>query len=201
MQLIWRAYWPACSSIDAAWCLAPRGLPRIQAWRVAADRGRHGRARTARWAGDPRLAPVDASRLVEISSDVQVPWVQLVVVVLCTAIPYAAWWYVVVPNRRREIASSKRRGDIKEYLQDLSETPSTDRKAEKWMYDRYLREAKLVDGPRPKGLPDAVGAFEDGLQENLPGGGFWSFDNPVFVYFIVFAVFVVYQLFARALGA
>jgi len=153
-----------------------------------------------RCAIDPRIAPPGAG-LVELSAaEPQVPLLQLAVVFLSTSLPFAYWWYIVVPLRRRELSASKKRGDVREYLEELAAEPEGSRKGEKWLYDKYLREAKLTSTPREAGLPEAVGALEDGLQEALPGGGFWSFDNPVFVYLVLFAAFCVVQLVSRALN-
>lgn len=137
----------------------------------------------------------------EISGEPQVSWSQLAVVLLVTVVPYAYWWYIIVPTRRRELAGSKRRGDVKEYLEELASAPTDERKAEKWMYDKYLREAKLVDGVRQEGLTEAVAEVENRLQDTLPGGGFWSFDNPVFVYFVLFGAFSTFQIVAHAFAA
>eukprot|EP00448_Togula_jolla_P015966 CAMPEP_0170573228 /NCGR_PEP_ID=MMETSP0224-20130122/2653_1 /TAXON_ID=285029 /ORGANISM="Togula jolla, Strain CCCM 725" /LENGTH=147 /DNA_ID=CAMNT_0010895801 /DNA_START=272 /DNA_END=715 /DNA_ORIENTATION=+ len=143
-----------------------------------------------------------AGTLVEPSAlDMQALAVQLVVALVCTIPPYAYWWFVIVPNRRRELAKGKRKGgEVREYLEDLAAAPAAERKPERWLYDRYLREAGLK-APRPAGsagLPEAVEALEDGLQDALPGGGFWSFDNPVFVYFVLLAAYIIFQVVSHA---
>ncbi|CAE7200080.1 LOX3.1 [Symbiodinium pilosum] len=124
----------------------------------------------------------------------QLPATQIIITLLCAIIPVAYWWYVIVPYKRRELASSKRKGDVKEYLEDLAATPSGDRQAEKWFYDKYLREAKLVEGTEAAGLPKVVQAVESELQQQLPGGGFWSFDNPIFVCLVMLAIFCTVQV-------
>ncbi|CAE7206161.1 LOX3.1 [Symbiodinium sp. CCMP2592] len=96
--------------------------------------------------------------------------VQILVPLLCAIIPVAYWWYVLVPFKRRELASSKRKGDMKEYLQDLATAPVQERKPEKWLFDKYLREAKLIEAGEASGLPKAVQTVEAGLQQQLPGG-------------------------------
>lgn len=159
--------------------------------------------RTTREVVDPRItqAGINTIPLDEMSDvDPQFRIMQLFAIVASIAVPFAAWWFVVVPNRRREIAVSKRRGEVREYLEELAESPEDTRKAEKWMYDRYLREGKLVSKDRPEGMPEAVIAFEDNLQEALPGGGFWSFDNPVFVYLVLVLGFVATQLVYQAVS-
>jgi len=141
---------------------------------------------------------LDLDELTDV--DPQFRILQLFAIIASAAVPYAAWWFYVVPNRRREIAKSKRRGEVREYLEELAEAPEDSRKAEKWMYDRYLREGKLVSKERPAGMPEAIAAVEGNLQEALPGGGFWSFDNPVFVYLVLVAGFVATQLLSQALS-
>jgi len=158
------------------------------------------RGSTVLGAADPRVAPPATDTFADLGSpEPQIPVMQLVFILICTAVPMAYWWYIIVPTKRREVAASKRRGEMREYLEELAATPAGERKSEKWFYDKYLREAKLVDKPRPAGVPEAVNAFEENLQETLPGGGFWSFDNPVFIYLVLFGGFCVTQLVARAL--
>mmetsp|Transcript_53493 Transcript_53493/g.174089 ORF Transcript_53493/g.174089 Transcript_53493/m.174089 type:complete len:141 (-) Transcript_53493:60-482(-) len=103
------------------------------------------------------------------------------------------------PRRRQGVLEGSRR-----YTQRRSQGVTvyhgvTSSKAEKWMYDKYLRQAKLVDGDRPEGMPEAIGAFEDKLQETLPGGGFWSFDNPSFVVLVVISTCIAVQTTARTI--
>ncbi|CAE8589403.1 unnamed protein product [Polarella glacialis] len=159
---------------------------------------------TTRHAVDYRIAPPAdgfSDGFLELGSAApEFPWAQLAVVLLSTAVPAAYWWYIVVPNKRREMATSKRRGDMKEFLVELAAAPADKRKGEKWFYDKYMREAKLIVEPRPAGLPEATLAFEADLQKALPGGGFWSFDNPVFVYLVAFAAFCLVQIVAHALN-
>jgi len=123
-----------------------------------------------------------------------------VVVILACAVPFAVWFYVIVPSRRTDLAKSKKRGEMKEYLEELAAAPEEDRKSEKWFYDKYLREAKLVSGPREPGVREAVEEFEGDLQKKLPGGGFLSFDNPVFVYLSFLTVFLAIQILAKVFG-
>lgn len=159
--------------------------------------------RTIREVLDSRITQAGANTIpLDEMSDVdpQFRIMQLFAIVASIVVPFAAWWFYVVPNRRREIAVSKRKGEVREYLEELAESPEDTRKAEKWMYDRYLREGKLVSKDRPAGMPEAVVAFEENLQEALPGGGFWSFDNPVFVYLVLILGFVATQLVSQALS-
>mmetsp|Transcript_31184 Transcript_31184/g.85487 ORF Transcript_31184/g.85487 Transcript_31184/m.85487 type:complete len:223 (+) Transcript_31184:52-720(+) len=174
--------------------LASFGIGRTLGAVVAMRRCRRDRDASRRVFVDPRIKP-PPDGLVEFDTPQPLPLLQLATVLLCTLLPFAYWWYIVVPTKRQEVARSKRRGEIREYLEDLSATPATERKAEKWLYDKYLREGKLTALPRSgPGVPEAVSAFEDGLQEALPGGGFWSFDNPVFVYLVLFGAFCVVTL-------
>jgi len=159
--------------------------------------------RTARQVLDSRIAQAGPGTipLSEMSDvDPQFQILQLLAIVASFVVPFAAWWFYVVPNRRREIAVSKRKGDVRKYLEELAEAPEDTRKSEKWMYDRYLREGKLISKDRPEGMPEAVAAFEGNLQEALPGGGFWSFDNPIFVYLVLVLGFVATQLVSQALS-
>mmetsp|Transcript_52947 Transcript_52947/g.99219 ORF Transcript_52947/g.99219 Transcript_52947/m.99219 type:complete len:209 (+) Transcript_52947:44-670(+) len=126
------------------------------------------------------------------------PSAQIVLTLLCAVLPMAYWWYVIVPFKRREVASSKRRGEIKGYLDDLAKTPADERKPEKWLYDKYLREANLLERNEVVGLPKVVQTVEDELQQ-LPGGGFWSFDNPVFIGIVMLVIFILQQLLVHSL--
>mmetsp|Transcript_97262 Transcript_97262/g.119152 ORF Transcript_97262/g.119152 Transcript_97262/m.119152 type:complete len:219 (-) Transcript_97262:63-719(-) len=143
---------------------------------------------------DTRMT-MPASAVLEIGSNTaQAPMFQVILVLLCAAIPVLYWWFVIVPFKRRELAASKARGPMKQYLQELAALPQEERKQEKWFYDKYLRQAKLVEPRTPEGLAEVVQVVEDELQESLPGGGFWSFDNPIFVCLVMLALFCMQQV-------
>eukprot|EP00930_Biecheleria_cincta_P033444 TRINITY_DN23174_c0_g1_i2.p1 TRINITY_DN23174_c0_g1~~TRINITY_DN23174_c0_g1_i2.p1 ORF type:complete len:206 (+),score=42.52 TRINITY_DN23174_c0_g1_i2:34-651(+) len=149
---------------------------------------------------DVRSAVLPANAIVEFEPTGP-SWPQMLVVLLCGVLPMVVWWYVVVPNKRREVAASKRKGELKQYLTELAASPDAERKGEKWFYDKYLREAQLAKGSVPEGrLTEAVGEFEGQLQEALPGGGFWSFDNPIFVTLVMVACVVTVQNVQHELG-
>mmetsp|Transcript_9899 Transcript_9899/g.22510 ORF Transcript_9899/g.22510 Transcript_9899/m.22510 type:complete len:206 (+) Transcript_9899:48-665(+) len=122
------------------------------------------------------------------------PFVQFIVVLLSITVPLAYWWFILVPGKRQELSRSKRRGQMKKYLTGLAASPEEDRKSEKWFYDKYLREGNVPIKPRGDGLPEVTEAIEDRLQETLPGGGFWSFDNPVFLVFTFVAIFSLWEV-------
>eukprot|EP00435_Cladocopium_sp_Y103_P064810 s797_g26.t1 len=83
-------------------------------------------------ATDSRMT-MPAGAIVEVASDTgQVSTFQVVVVFLCAAIPVLYWWFVIVPFKRRELATSKARGPMKNYLAELAATPQGERKEEKW---------------------------------------------------------------------
>ena len=128
------------------------------------------------------------------SSTSQFPVLQAILVFLCAAIPVGYWWFVIVPFKRREVAASKSRGDLKVYLEDLAEAPPQERKPEKWFYDKYLRQGKFLEPKRSEGLTEVVEQVEGKLQEELPGGGFWSFDNPIFVCLVALSIFCLQQI-------
>ena len=152
-------------------------------------------SRTRARAADLRVTlPAAAILDTGVAATPQTPPVQILVTLLCAVIPVAYWWYVIVPFKRRELASSKRRGDVQEYVQDLAMTSPEERKPEKWFFDKYLREAQLVDRTEAAGLPKVVQTVENELQQQLPGGGFWSFDNPIFVCLVMLAIFCTMQV-------
>eukprot|EP00439_Symbiodinium_sp_Y106_P034147 s4384_g4.t1 len=151
-------------------------------------------------ASDLRVTLPAAAVLDLGSAPAEPPAVQILVPLLCAIIPVAYWWYVLVPFKRRELASSKRKGDMKEYLQDLATAPVQERKPEKWLFDKYLREAKLIEASETSGLPKAVQTVEAGLQQQLPGGGFWSFDNPIFVCLVMLLIFCATQVAMHSLS-
>mmetsp|Transcript_57421 Transcript_57421/g.90987 ORF Transcript_57421/g.90987 Transcript_57421/m.90987 type:complete len:218 (-) Transcript_57421:23-676(-) len=145
-------------------------------------------------AADSRMT-MPAGAMVEVASNTgQLSTFQVVVVFLCAAIPVLYWWFVIVPFKRREVATSKARGPMKNYLVELAATPQQERREEKWFYDKYLRQAKLVEPRTSEGLTEVVQTVEDELQETLPGGGFWSFDNPIFVCLVLLLLFCVQQV-------
>eukprot|EP00438_Fugacium_kawagutii_P028576 Skav232565 [mRNA] locus=scaffold3309:138281:138925:- [translate_table: standard] len=143
---------------------------------------------------DSRMT-MPAGALLDVGSNTaEVPMFQVILVLLCAGIPVLYWWFVIVPFKRRELAASKARGPLKSYLQELAVTPEEERKQEKWFYDKYLRQGKFVGTRTSEGLTEVVQAVEDELQEALPGGGFWSFDNPIFVCLVMLAVFCAQQV-------
>jgi len=44
----------------------------------------------------------------------------------------AYWWYVLVPNARVNLAVNKRKGDLRQYLEELKQDDS--RPVERWFY-------------------------------------------------------------------
>ena len=149
-------------------------------------------------AADLRVT-LPASAVLSTGAAAAPPAGQVLVVTLCAVVPVMYWWYVLVPFKRRELATSKRRGDVKEYLQDLAEAPAEERRPEKWLYDKYLREAELMESTEASGLPQVVQTVEKELQQQLPGGGFWSFDNPVFVCLTMLLIFCTTQVIMHSL--
>ena len=143
---------------------------------------------------DSRMT-MPAGAMVEVASNTgQLSTFQVVVVFLCAAIPVLYWWFVIVPFKRRELSTSKSRGPMKNYLAELAATPQEERREEKWFYDKYLRQGKFVEPRTSEGLTEVVQTVEDELQETLPGGGFWSFDNPIFVCLVLLLLFCVQQV-------
>lgn len=68
-----------------------------------------------------------------------------------TAVAAGYWWNVVIPDRRQSLALSKRRGDVKEYLDDLKEAETVGEKPfERWLLTDWLRENKSA---KPAALP------------------------------------------------
>lgn len=121
-------------------------------------------------AADSRMT-MPAGAIMEVASNTgQLSTFQVVVVFLCAAIPVLYWWFVIVPFKRRELATSKARGPMKNYLVELAAAPQEERKEEKWFYDKYLRQGKLVEPRTSEGLAEVVQSVEDELQETLPWG-------------------------------
>jgi len=53
---------------------------------------------------------------------------------------YGYWDKVIVPQKRAEVAASKRKGEIKEYLEDIR--GDDERKAEQWLFTDWLEPNK-----------------------------------------------------------
>ncbi|CAJ1344997.1 unnamed protein product, partial [Effrenium voratum] len=184
----------------AIWMLGSAFSALCRAWAFAGSSSSCKRLfRSTLRIADPRMA-MPARAMVDVGVEApQFSAAQAILVFLCAAIPLAYWWLVIVPFKRRDLASSKRKGELKEYLTTLAEAPLEERGAEKWFYDKYLRQSKLAE-PGPTGLTKAVESLEDGLQQALPGGGFWSFDNPIFVGLVTLGIFCTQQILAHELG-
>jgi hypothetical protein len=75
----------------------------------------------------------------------------LLLIVATTAVAAGYWWNVLIPDRRQELAISKRRGDVKEYLDDLKEAETVgDKQLERWLLTDWLRDNKSA---KPAALP------------------------------------------------
>lgn len=73
----------------------------------------------------------------------------LIVTALCV-IAASYWWNVVIPDRRTELAISKRKGEVKEYLDELRESEeSSNRKAERWLFADWLKAREAKPGALP----------------------------------------------------
>ena len=88
------------------------------------------------------------------------------------------WWFQVVPQQRVELSKSKRKGPIKEYLDDLDISDSSERGVERWFFTDWLRARKRRGGQVP-----------DGKAEPF----FLSTDNPVVVAGILIGTGVLYS--------
>lgn len=68
-------------------------------------------------------------------------------VLLVSAVAAWVWANQVVPTSRTKLAISKRRGDVKEYLDEL-EQPGNDRQFEQWLFTDWLeaRNATAIPG-------------------------------------------------------
>lgn len=120
------------------------------------------------------------------------------VAVLGSAFGLAAyWWYIFVPAERRSLAKEKRRGEVKEYLEEIAGDES--RGLERWFYDdwlkrKYIRANKVPRVPQatattavdadgesaPKATPvpkTTSPADQEVYVDKEPN--FWSFDNPL----------------------
>lgn len=82
----------------------------------------------------------------------------------------AVWWNQVIPQKRLEVAKSKRKGEIKDYLDDLREAGEVDEKSfERWLMTDWLE--KVPGSDKPAAIP-----FIKKVKWN-------SGDNPVLVAF------------------
>jgi hypothetical protein len=50
------------------------------------------------------------------------------------------WWNVVIPTKRKEVALSKSRGEIRDYLDDIRE--NNDKSFERWFLTDWLNQTK-----------------------------------------------------------
>ena len=76
---------------------------------------------------------------------------QLLVITALCAVCAGYWWNVVIPDRRTALALSKRKGDVKEYLDELKEAAvEGDRPFERWLLADWLQENKSA---KPAALP------------------------------------------------
>jgi hypothetical protein len=98
--------------------------------------------------------------------------IQQSIVLAGTALPALYWWRVTVPEKRLEISRSKKRGELKDVLDDLAQEndvagspTSGQKKLERWLLTDWLREEKRKEPALPF----------------LPRSKFNSGDNPILV--------------------
>lgn len=112
----------------------------------------------------------------------------------------AYWWLVIVPSERAALASSKRSGPVRKYLEELrpaangdgdgAGSPSTeDRSIERWFYTDYMKQPWFKTPKQVEQTPEDVssdrGRGVEGWRELLkptistPTPKFWSLDNPI----------------------
>jgi hypothetical protein len=99
----------------------------------------------------------------------------LVVIPSCIALALL-WWRVVVPQERVTLSKNKRRGKIKEYLDDIEAVNG--RTLPKWFFTDWLEQRKRK------------GSVPDGKAEPF----FLSTDNPVVVAGILIGSGVLYSI-------
>jgi len=93
------------------------------------------------------------------------------------------WWNVVIPAKRTEVAKSKSRGEIKDYLEDIR--ADDDRGFERWFLSDWLNKSKN----KPAAIP-----FLKKAKWN-------SGDNPVLVAFAgIFSLVLVASIAERGGG-
>ncbi len=93
------------------------------------------------------------------------------------------WWNIVIPAKRTEVAKSKNRGEIKEYLDDIRD--DNDRNFERWFLSDWLNKSKN----KPSAIP-----FLKKAKWN-------SGDNPVLVAFAgIFSLVLVASIAERGGG-
>eukprot|EP00239_Pterosperma_sp_CCMP1384_P005976 CAMPEP_0197855932 /NCGR_PEP_ID=MMETSP1438-20131217/27534_1 /TAXON_ID=1461541 /ORGANISM="Pterosperma sp., Strain CCMP1384" /LENGTH=204 /DNA_ID=CAMNT_0043471195 /DNA_START=302 /DNA_END=916 /DNA_ORIENTATION=- len=63
---------------------------------------------------------------------------QTLVVLVVTLAPALYWWLVLVPSERQSLAKNKRRGEVKEYLEQIEGDES--RVMERWFYTDWLQQ-------------------------------------------------------------
>lgn len=112
----------------------------------------------------------------------------------------AYWWKVVVPSERAALSRSKKKGELKEYLDELE--GDYDRPVERWFYTNWLQQRqrnKAVgagDSNSPS-LSEPRSGIDGSPELNLLKPSyktatpkFISFDNPVVVtgYFVFIMV-------------
>ena len=64
------------------------------------------------------------------------------------------WWLVIVPSERAALSTSKRRGPLREYLEELrpssaEDDKGKDRSIERWFYSQYLRSSWFKTRVKP----------------------------------------------------
>ena len=93
------------------------------------------------------------------------------------------WWNVVIPAKRTEVAKSKSRGEIKEYLEEIRD--DDDRNFERWFLSDWLNKSKS----KPAAIP-----FLKKAKWN-------SGDNPILVAFAgIFSLVLVASIAERGGG-
>jgi len=106
------------------------------------------------------------------------------VVLLCVVAGFV-WSNEVVPTARTNLAISKSRGDVKEYLDEIKEAGESERKLEKWMFSDWLNKGQQKEAAIP---------FLKKAKWN-------SGDNPVLVTTLIMGIGVIIASFTERVSS
>jgi hypothetical protein len=109
--------------------------------------------------------------------DAQVPTEATLGLLTTTAIlgiAGAIWWNDVIPQKRNEVAISKRKGDIKDMLDEIRDAEPSSKRFERWFFNDWLNPSRK----------DAAIPFIKKVKWN-------SGDNPILVAFAGIFAFVL----------
>lgn len=110
---------------------------------------------------------------------------QFLTLALVIAVPFCYWWLITVPEARLELSKGKRKGDTREFIEELREADG--RVAEKWFFSKWIQQAprsrkpaaRVERGERVEIIGKENGREREEANDRSAPGGLTTLVDPV----------------------